>query len=268
MEIVDYRHLKVSDYLDTGKYRRVLIRFHHGLGDAVMFHGTCLRALRARYPGIEFSYETQLGQEEVFGKVDASPNDYDIVFNLKYPCSEWGSIEETKSEKCARVELGIDPRMSEDYSLPVKFASPLVGVHFNSTAVPRMDVPPAFGKMLWDQIQEEGFIPMDTHMRHKNDNRRSLVHAFETRRVDDIPATVGKLAGLISCMRGFAGVPSGNITLAYSLMPARSILYLSSEFPMRRQIHLDCFEMDIRKRYDKALVHDWLSCVRGSDQVQ
>ena len=256
---------KACDYLDTGKYRSVLIIFRHGLGDAVMFYGTCFKALVAKYPGISFSYSTHCGQEELFGKVDPNPDHYDIAFEFKYPCSEWNAGDETKSEKCARVEMGLKMPLKEDYTLPKSFQSPLVGVHFNSTSCPSMDVPKDTARRIWDQIQDSGLIPIDTHMRHAYDNQKSVVHDFEqSRRIDNVPATVGKLVGLISTLRGFAGVPSGNLVCACSVLPASRILCLSSEFSIRKSIHLDILEINMKKPYDAGVVNEWLDRLKST----
>lgn len=264
MIIRDYKTKKVCEYLDTGNYRRVLLIFYHGLGDSVMFYSTCLKALQKRYPSIEFTFATHLGQDVIFGRVDDNPDHYDIAFDIKYPCSEWGSIDETKSEKCARVELGLPMPLVEEYSLPKSFASPLVGVHFNSTCCPSFNVSAEFGKRLWEQIEGAGFIPIDTHMRHVNDHKeKSIVYDYEQcRRIDNISASLDKLAGLIASCRGFAGVPSGNITIADAVMPSNRILYLSSDFSKERLVHIKCFEMNIRKPYDAGLVAEWLSEVK------
>lgn len=257
---------KACEYLDTGMYRRVLILFRHGLGDSVMFWATCLKTLRKRYPEIEFAYSTYFGQELLFGKVDDNPDNYDIAFRLGYPCSEGGPVDETKSEKCARVELGLPLPLEEDYSLPKSFGSPLVGVHFNSTSCSWYDVKENFGRRLWDQIQEEGFIPIDTHMRHCYDNPKSVIHPFEQcRRIDNVPATLEKLLGLIGLCRGFAGVPSGNLICALALMPERHVLYLSQNFPMSRHIRKKPFEMNVLKPYDRAVVSEWLHALRDED---
>lgn len=270
MLISNFSGKKVCDYLDTGQYHKVLLKFYHGLGDAVMFYSTCLKALKKRYPNIVFAYDTHLGQEDIFGKVDKDPNHYDIAFQFAYPCSEWGSIDETKSEKCARMEIGLPLPLEEDYTLPKKFKSPLVGLHFNSTSCPRMNASPEFGKKLWTQIQDAGFIPIDTHMRHVNDHKnRSIVHDYEQcRRIDNINATTDKLLGVLSCLRGFAGIPSGNMPCALAVLPPRKILYLSSEFSKDRLVHVDTFEMNIKKPYDSKIVEEWLNELKKDDEIK
>lgn len=264
MIISNFSNKKVCQYLDEGKYHKVLIKFFHGLGDAVMFYNTCYKALQKRYPCIEFFYATHLGQEDIFGKVDNNPDNYDIAFDLAYPCSEWGSINETKSEKCARLELGLPLPLEESYSFLRQFPSPLVGVHFNSTCCPGMNVPENIGKMLWEQILEAGLIPIDTHMRHTNDHKdKSIVYNYEQcRRIDNVNANAVNLIGLLSTLRGFAGVPSGNMPCALSVLPPHKILYLSSQFPKDRLTHVKCFEMNIKKPYDRNLVSEWLSAVK------
>ena len=264
MIVSNYRDKKVCDYLNTGEYHKVLIRFRHGLGDAIMFYATCLKTLMWQYPGVSFAYSTHCGQEVLFGSVDDDPEHYDITFDIGYPCSEGDGLDYTKSDKCAIVELGLKTPLEEDYTLPRTFPSPLVGVHFNSTSCTWLDAKPDFARKLWEQIQEAGLIPIDTHMRHVFDNSHSVVHDFEQcRRIDNIPASLDKLLGLLGCLRGFAGVPSGNLIAACTVLPPRKILYLGSTTTRTRHYRLDTFEMDIRKPYDKAIVGDWLDAVKA-----
>lgn len=266
MLIQDFKDKKACEYLDTGNYKRVLIIFKHGLGDAIMFYGTCYKALVAKYPNISFTYSTHCGQEEMFGKVDNDPDHYDIAFKFKYPCAEWDNGNETKNEKCARVEIGLEMPLEEDYTLPKTFQSPLVGLHFNSTCLSKMNTPYDFAKKLWNQILDAGLIPIDTHMRHMYDNKKSIVHDFEqSRRIDNVPATIGKLLGLMSTLRGFAGVSSGNLFCACSILPPSRILYLLSEFSIRKSLHLDVLEINTRKPYDAGIVKEWLDRLKSPE---
>ena len=262
MLINDFSTNKVANYLDTGKYKKVLLIMNHGLGDAVMFYSTCYKTLQQKYPDIQFSFQTHLGQEQIFEPVNKNQNDYDIVFKFKFPCAEWDKTNETKAEKCARTELGIQLN-PENYTLPKKFNSPLIGVHFNSTSCPHMNVPKAFAEQLWNQIIEEGFIPFDTHMRHRFDNHNSIIHPFEEcRRIDNIPATTTKLLGLLSACSGFAGVPSGNMPCALSVLPPEKILYITSVFPASKLTRLPVHEINWKKGYDSSIIHDWLQCIK------
>ena len=47
------------------------------------------------------------------------------------------------------------------------------------------------------------------------------------------------------------------------MMPAERVLYLSSEFGKSRLIHLNCFEMNVKKPYDAGIVKDWLDVLRN-----
>ena len=260
MVVSDFSKMKMSDYLDTGKYKNVLILFHHGLGDAVIFHATCLCSLKKKYPDILFHFSTSNGQEKMFGKIDETVSKYDICFKISFPCSDWGQRDETKYEKCARTELGIDIT-EQDWSSPIPARTPFVGVHFNSTCAPQMNCPIHYARKLYEQIKEAGLIPIDTHMRHCNDNKKSIVYDFQSSmRIDNLPASLDTLLGVISTCRGFAGVPSGNITLAHIIFrhhPER-ILYMTSDWPSRRTTREPVLEVNIRKPYDKHIVNEWI----------
>ena len=58
------------ELMDSGKFKRVLLTFHHGLGDSISFYYNVLPVIKATYPDIEFFFETHMGQDEWFGKVD------------------------------------------------------------------------------------------------------------------------------------------------------------------------------------------------------
>lgn len=263
MLITEFGDKKVADYLDTGKYKKVLLIMNHGLGDAFMFYSNCYKALTERYPDIEFHYDTHLGQEDLFGHVDKNPEHYDIAFKFVFPCSEWDSTDLTKSEKCMQVEIGLEPT-GECYNIDNKFKSPLVGIHLNSTCCPAMNVPVDFASRLWDQIIYSGLIPIDTHMRHYFDNKHSVVYPFEQcRRVDNIPATLPKLMGLLGACTGFAGVPSGNFFCALSLFPPEKILFLVSEFPANKITRLPVHELNWREGYNEQVVQNWLDCLKS-----
>lgn len=253
---------KVVDYLNTGKYKKVLLIFHHGLGDAIMFHATCYKALCEKYPNIEFYLDTHLGQEQILGHVDKNPDHYDIAFKFAFSCSEWDSRDETKAEKCARLQVGMAFN-KEKYNLNKTFSSIFVGLHFNSTCCSKMNVPEDFAKKLWNQIENAGFIPIDTHMRHQNDNKKSIVYGFEScRRIDNISATTPKLMSVLSSCCGFAGVPSGNFTCALNVMPPEKILYITSEFPAKRSTRLPVHEINWKKGYDEGIIQNWIDCLK------
>lgn len=262
MLVTDFSDKKVVDYLNTGKYKKVLLIMNHGLGDAFMFYSMCYKTLIEKYPDISFSFDTHLGQEDLFGHVDKNPDNYDIAFKFIFPCSEWDDTTYTKGEKCAHVEIGLDD-VIEDFSTPVSFRSPLVGIHLNSTCMPSMNVPEDFAEKLWNQIIEADLIPIDTHMRHYFDNKNSVVHEFEQcRRVDNIPATLPKLMGLLSSCSGFAGVASGNFFCALNTFPPEKILFLGSAFRVNKLTKLPVHELNCKGKYNPDIVAQWLKCVK------
>jgi hypothetical protein len=156
------------------------------------------------------------------------------------------------------------PLNPEDYTLPKKYSSPLVGLHFNSTSCPRMNVPYEFAHKLWNQIIESDLIPIDLHMRHKNDNSRNVVYDFaQCRKIDNISATTPKLIGMLSACCGFAGVSSGNLFCALSIFPPEKILYITSDFPAKRSTRLPVHEINWKNGYDKKIIQDWIECLKN-----
>lgn len=245
--IKNFNEKKVSDYLDTRKYRKVLLKFHHGLGDAMMFNAVCLNALKKAYPEIEFHYSTHLGQEELFGFHSENPEDYDIAFEFRFPMAEWDKTDETKAEKCLREEIGLEPS-GEYYASPVRFKSPFVALHFFSTCMPNsigFRNEPEMIK-IWKMVEEHGFVPIDTHMRHQFDNSKNKLYSFQTRNMEGIPANISTLGGVLSVCRGFIGVASGNFPLALSILPPENILFIRTGFSVKKITRLPIEEFNPR----------------------
>ncbi len=248
---------------DHPEYRRILLKFFHGLGDAIDFYANCLPALKQAFPGREFSIETQLGQELYFGDVNPDEKAYDLSVFIIFPCAEWDKdCDETKAERCARVELGI--RIPPD--TPNRYweitrgrePSPLVGVHFLSTSNDAVSCPEATARLIWEKIEKRGLIPLDTHFRHHGATLARDVFAWENRTVQDVPATVGKLFGLMWSLGGFAGVSSGNFWTALCALDPRKILYIETEFPVRKLTHIPIKSINAADP-DEAVIEDWLN---------
>ena len=249
----------MKEYLDTGKYHKVLVKFHHGLGDTMMFYAGPYHALRCKYPNVQFFLDTHCGQEKYFGKPSTRDEDYDIVFDISFPCAEWDSGDETKAQKCARLETGV-PFAIENCTLPHKVANPLVGVHFISTCIKEVCCPEEFAKKIWEQIAEEGMIPIDTHMKHANAN--SDTFDFAKRNVQDISAEVGKLFGLLKACNGFIGVSSGNFLSSLYCLQPKHIMYIKTSFAANKLTKIPVWEIDANKPYDRAKVHDFLTYLK------
>jgi len=260
MLIKDFSGRKVSDYLASGRYRKVMIKFHHGLGDAIAFQ-PCFDALRGRYPDVDFYLHVHCGQDDIFGTCDENESAYDIVFEIGFPCSEWDHPEMTKAEYCCRSELGIPPPSAPPH-IDRRFSSPLVGVHYHSTCLPgKLGCSEFVAKRLRDQIIDAGLIPLDTHMSHYFDNPDNRRFGFEHCTIREARATCANLLGVLSVCSGFAGVASGNFHAALALLPVETVLFLKTDFPASRLTRRSVLELDVNN-YDESIVNLWLDRVK------
>ena len=261
---LEFSDKKVVDYLNTGLYKKVLLKFFHGLGDAINFYVNDLQILKKKYPDIEFTFGTHLGQEEIFGYYDRNEENYDICFDIVFPCSEWDYRKWTKGQKSAEIELGFPINEASSYQVKdfSNFPNPLVAVHFFSTAVPTFNVNENFAKSFCDRLIENGMIPIDTYFKHafSHDNN----YAFEKRTLDDISPTCGKLIGILNHCAGIASAISGNLWLAMMIMPPEKILMLyngSHIRPDRITSRLP-FCLDMEKPFNFEIFNSWLSAVK------
>ena len=261
--INNFADMKIVDYLKTGKYKKVLIRFHHGLGDTVLFYASGgIDKLREMFPDIEIAFHTALGQEEIFGSVDNDVTHYDIVFEPRMPLSEWDKEPWNKAEKCLHVEFGIPVEFGRSvWRLPNAYGNRLIGFHFHSTCMRNLTVNEASALKVWQYVQNKGFVALSTHMRHRNNH--TTLYRFESSNVIDEPARVSKLFGLIKACAGFAGTASGNFHSALALLPPEKILFLKTDFDVSRITHLPIRQLDVRdaNKIDFGIVDAWLGDV-------
>ena len=242
---ITYNKLRLVNLLGTGEYRSVLFKFYHGLGDAISFYCNVLPVLRARYPWVKFYFDTERGQEEMFGTVSQNEEDYDLSVFVQFPCSEWElDTDETKAEKCLRVEMGIeDEKQCDVYEMPHHYNSPLVGVHFHSTSSESLSVDYDTAHTVWFEIMNAGLIPIDTHFSHPGATLRPERFDFCTRNVADCNANMRSLFGLLGTLRGFIGVASGNFWAALTCLPPERIMYLETDFPATKLTRLPVYSM-------------------------
>ena len=264
VEIINnFAERKIVDYLKSGKYKKVLIRFHHGLGDTVLFYASGgIDKLREMFPDIEIAFHTALGQEEIFGNVDNDVTHYDIVFEPRMPLSEWDKDPWNKAEKCLHVEFGIPVELGRSvWRLPNEYGNRLIGFHFHSTCMKNLTVKEDSALKVWQYVQNKGFVALSTHMRHKNNH--TALYRFESSNVIDEPARVSKLFGLIKACAGFAGTASGNFHSALALLPPEKILFLKTDFNVNRITHLPVRQLDVRdaNKIDFGIVDAWLADV-------
>lgn len=256
------------------EYKTILLKFYHGLGDAIDFRANCLPWLKCNFPNRRFYFETQLGQEYLFEAVNPCERLYDLSVFISFLCAEWDPGLETKAEKCARVELGIEIPPDKEFFYhgiahkPVfTVDSGLVGVHFVSTSNDGLCCPEPCARLIWEKIEKRGLIPIDTHFRHKGATIDRKVFPWETRNVQDIPATVKKLFNLLCGVDGFAGVASGNFWASLCCLDPEKILFIETEFPVRKLTHIPIKSVSA-KDPDETVIDAWLDEItKGMNHV-
>jgi len=259
---------KLTEYLDTGEYKKVGLVFYHGLGDLIMFLNP-FYTLCNLYPNIHiqmilqsclsfedvvpFAYFLQPGDMENLEKLD-----YDIIYKVHFPMSE-NQIELTKGEWCCVHELGIPPICGHRY-LPSN-DNKLVGVHFNITCLPGLANPDEeTAKKIWQEIVEVGYIPLETHFEHLFHNPVNTKFDFVTSTVRGCIPKISSLISLLSVCGRFVGVVSGNFHVAMSVLPHNKIMLLEKD------LRLECFtkSTDVSKvsirpgEYKEGFIRNWL----------
>ena len=235
---------KLSQHIEEIKAKRVLLVFWHGLGDLVMFLNPFL-ALKKCYPYVIFDLAVQkgLGFEEVTADledtnilfIDGSffkdpPQDYDIVADIDFPMSE-GQIELTKGEYCCVYELGIEP--VNGHKVLTKGVNRLIGIHYQITCLPDAANPDEeTAKIIWDDVLNAGFIPIEMHFQHVFHNPVNTMFPFIDCTVRKVRPQVSTLIGLIQQCAGVICVVSGNLHIALSVLPDNRIFFLQKHFKL------------------------------------
>lgn len=266
MKIIKQNALEFRYAMSTGQYKKVLLSFHHGLGDAISFFYNVLPVLKRKYPSVDFCFDTHMGQENIFGYVDKERLHYDLVVDVVFPCSEWDADStETKAERSLRTEFGIErekqkDRYMHDYYPYTPYPSPLVGVHFQSTSGDCLCYNKNDSEKLWNAIKERNLIPIDTQFFHPDATIKREPYSFADRNMKGMKPDVKNLFGLLGTLRGFAGVASGNFWSALCVLPPSKILYLGTEFPVNKLTRLPVHNMI---KYDEKVVSEWLDDVEN-----
>jgi len=253
---------KLKSYLDSGKYKKVLIVFWHGVGDVIQFLNV-LDRLKALYPAIHFDLGLQKGldEETIYSEAILLPDlkniekDWDLTTLIHFPVETDPHL--TKSELCCREELGIEP-VSGHKKLP-NFPSPIVAVHFCLTALPGLANPSEeVAHKIWNEIHEVGLVPIEVHFSHIFDNPENKQWNFVNCTVRSCQAKLSSLFGLLRVSRFFIGVVSGPFHSTLSILPPERILYLEKDIPLERFTHLPVKKVDI-KNYKDNSVRNWLN---------
>lgn len=263
-----YDEKKLNVYLSEDKPKEVLIIFWHGVGDLVMFLNPYAR-LREYYPDIKFTLAVQkgLGFEDIvpeailidgdyFDKLEDKP--FDLIAKVHFPMSE-NQIIHTKGEFCCLHELGIPP-ICGHRNIGVG-ANRLIGVHFNITCLPDSCNPSEeTAKLVWEEILEAGYIPIETHFEHTFHNPVNKKFEFVDCSVRKVKPRISTLIGLMNSLTAFVGVVSGNLHTALATLPSSRIFFLEKHFKLECFTRLPVARASIKDgEYKRDELKKWLA---------
>lgn len=238
--IENFKDKKVMDYLKDGQ--KVLFRGHNGVGDLLMWL-PAYEKLKKEYPNVDFHLYLESGQEELWGdEKDKDSKNYDLVFSLNFPMAEGSEL--TKTQKCCKEEMGIEPPEQEFAELP-KCESPFVACHFMGTALPdSVNCPEVIAKQIWQEIKDFGKVPIEVHFEHMWHNSNNAKYEFIDVSVRNYKATISNLIGSIQHSFATIAVASGPLVVSLSVMPERT-LYLEKAHPLKTYTKKDITKIDI-----------------------
>jgi len=248
--IADYKNKKLVEYLKpNGKY---LIRFGHGLGDTIMFL-PAFEALKARYPACTFHLYLECGQEFEW-QSHRDDGSYDEIFHLDFPMCE--GEKGTKTEKCCRCELGIEPPEKDVIELERKH-NPFVMVHFQGTALPgSVNCDEEIAQRIWYEIKSADKIPVEVHFQHVFHNPFNKMYPFVTRHMRDLQPKISTLIAALQHSCAFIGVASGPFVAALSCLPGR-VMYLQKNHRVESYTRADVPVVDLMN-FESGEIYKWL----------
>ena len=226
--------IKMADVLKehTGEQLKVLIVFWHGLGDTLMFL-PLYDWIKARYVGHSFDLTVLpgLGQAEFLGNDCLQMpeadflKDHDVAFVMSFPMVEGISQSMTKAEYCCKMEVGVTiPDF--DFGLPLFDPQPnkLIGLHLHGTCLPGSTNPDdKVAKMMWDDLKQAGYVPIDLHFLHAFHNPANAEFAWANRNCRDLPPNINTLQMLIERCAVVLAVASGPFVLSMCLSKQKTI---------------------------------------------
>ncbi len=256
---------KLTEYLDTGLYKKVLLPCWHGIGDICMFK-ILFNYLRERYPYIKIDIGLARGLQEEFIIEDAvlmdgnwqetvKTSDYDLVFSCHMPLEKLDDLSMTKAEVSCIEELGIPP-ISGHVSIKNK---KLVALHFSNTSVSWLaNTDELIAKKIWQEVLDANCIPIETLFQHAFYNDTSKKFDFVDNHVRNWPARLDTLIALLTHCDFFIGAVSGNFHLALSLLPHEKVCLLEKDLKAPHFTKLPIKRIDI-KNYQDGSIKEWLS---------
>lgn len=260
--ITNYNQKKLVEYLEDGM--KVLLLFGHGLGDTIMFM-PLYEALKKEFTQIEWHLHLECGQDLLF---ESSPwqgyeDDYDLIFSLNYPMCEW--TEHTKNAMCCIEELGVDPSIvKNDFATMNKYPSPLVGLHFQGTALPNsVNCPEETAKEIWNDVIECGLIPIECHFQHVFHNPVNTKYNFIDSTIRNSQPSLPPLVGLIQRCTAFIGAASGPLVVALANLGCERVCYLQNQHRIESYTKEDVFTINVKEPYIKGTLRPWLNKLKG-----
>jgi hypothetical protein len=263
-KIKEYTSRKVVEYLDKNT-KRIALFFWHGLGDLLMFLKV-YHKLMELYPHVTMDLVLQkgVGQEDICpdatfvgSEHEIDEKKYDFVFHIHFPMSEYDKFETPKAEKCCIDELGIDS-IEGHTKLSIGKESKFVGISFDATALPMMaGVEAPVANLVWKEVLDLGFIPIETMMEHAYHNRRNTQYRFVNCTLRDCKPKIETMASVIRRCFAFIGTSSGPFHLAMSLLPPNRVAYFQRAFKLITVTKQPIKTFDVRY-YQEGEVTDWL----------
>jgi len=255
---------KLVEHLDTGLYKKVLLPFWHGVGDAVMFKAPYLY-LKTNYPEIQIDLGLARGLQEEFIIEDAilldgnwqetvKTSDYDLVFSCHMPLEKLEDVNLTKAEVSCLEELGIPLTCGH---APIK-SKKIVAVHFSNTSVSWLaNTDEPIAKKVWQEIIDADCIPVETLFQHAFYNETGKKFEFVDNHVRNWPARLDTLIALLAHCDFFIGAVSGNFHLALSLLPHTKVCLLEKDLQAPHFTKSPIKRIDIRNYIDGS-IKEWI----------
>ena len=255
--IENFSTKKLVEYL-TPEVKKVLLRGHNGLGDLLMWL-PAYEKLQQEYPNVDFHLYVESGQEELWGnEKDKDSQDYDLVFSLNFPMSEGSEL--TKTQKCCKEEIGIEPPEQEFAKLS-KFDNPFVVCSFFGTALPdSVGCSEEVAKQIWQEIKDCGKIPIEAHFEHMWHNPVNKKFDFIDNTVRGCQPKISSLISLIQHSFAFIGVASGPFVVSMSMMPEHTF-YLEKNHPLKTYTKKDIAKVKINE-YQSGIIKTWLESLK------
>lgn len=220
MLVIDYSHKKLVEYLEPGI--KVLIDFPHGMGDDVMFMPLFLK-LKFMYPETQIDLKVAAGREDFCSPPEPLAN-YKYIFKLVWHETHDKPGKYSKPEYCCIRELGIPFTKELDFTWqPPKMDSPLIGVNFMCNSNPNYNVPYAVAKQIYNNIKDNGLIPLEIYFEHAQYNNRNSKYDFISATTRGVRPSVSAFVGAMQQCRAFIGVNSGSLCMATALYSSRVI---------------------------------------------